>query len=183
MSGTLETQPVSLHPSGSSRPRPRRSQQTLLILSCLSSCRCCRHESFLRRTQSLLARVVAHHSHSDALSAFFAMRSRHLVSRRCHTTSLTIFGESTLRELCFSLDTEPTSFVFSQFHDLSGRSNTRHKGCVHQLTLSYLCRSLLLLTNRGTISLLFGTRYTIRALTTLSVMPTTTSSDLSTRST
>ena len=44
----------------------------------------------------LLARVIAHHSHSDALSAFLAMRSRHLVSRRCHTASFAILGESTL---------------------------------------------------------------------------------------
>ena len=74
---------------------------------------------------------AAHHSHSDALSALLAMKSRHLVSRRCHTTSLTILGESTLYEFHLPLYTEPTSFIFSRFHDPSRRSNTRHAGCVH----------------------------------------------------
>ena len=46
--------------------------------------------------RSLWWPASAHHSRSDALSALHAMKCRHLVSRRCHTASLAIFGESTL---------------------------------------------------------------------------------------
>ena len=77
----------------------------------------------------------AHHSRSDALLVLHAMKSRHLVSRGCHTASLAIFGKSKTSRALLLASYGPASFAFTQFHDRKGHSNTLHVSCVHCFVL------------------------------------------------